>query len=156
MKADVQAAYNTVKNATREQLSLVQFWADGVGTWTPPGHWDYIAAQDFIGQNYSEVRWARNMALLNMAEMDAGIVCCVPNFPSYVSGHAMFSSAAAAILGYLIPARAQAYATMAQQAADSRVWSGIHYSIDCTTGATVGQNVGNYAVQRAMIDGADQ
>jgi hypothetical protein len=179
MKADVQAAYNTVKNATREQLSLVQFWADGVGTWTPPGHWDYIAAQDFIGQNYSEVRWARNMALLNMAEMDAGIVCWsikyyyfnprpsdmdpairtltgVPNFPSYVSGHAMFSSAAAAILGYLIPARAQAYATMAQQAADSRVWSGIHYSIDCTTGATVGQNVGNYAVQRAMIDGADQ
>jgi hypothetical protein len=179
MKADVQAALNTVKNATREQLSLVQFWADGVGTWTPTGHWNYIAAQDFIGQNYSEVRWARNMALLNMAEMDAGIVCWsikyyyfnprpsdldptirtltgVPNFPSYVSGHAMFSSAAAAILGHLIPARAQAYAAMAQAAADSRVYAGIHFSIDCTTGATVGQNVGNYAVQRAMIDGADQ
>jgi hypothetical protein len=179
MKADVQAAYNTVKNATREQLSQVQFWADGAGTWTPPGHWNYIAAQDFIGQNYSEVRWARNMALLNMAEMDAGIVCWsikyyyfnprpsdldptirtltgVPNFPSYVSGHAMFSSAAAAILGHLIPARAQAYATMAQQASDSRIYAGIHFSIDCTTGATVGQNVGNYAVQRAMIDGADQ
>jgi hypothetical protein len=73
----------------------------------------------------------------------------VPNFPSYVSGHSMFSSAAAAILGHLIPARAQAYATMAQQAADSRIYAGIHYSIDCTTGATVGQNVGNYAVQRA-------
>jgi hypothetical protein len=179
MAADVQTAYNTVKNATREQLSQVQFWADGAGTWTPPGHWNYIAAQDFIGQNYSEVRWARNMALLNMAEMDAGIVCWsikyyyfnprpsqmdptirtltgIPNFPSYVSGHAMFSSAAAAILGHLIPARAQAYATMAQQAADSRIYAGIHFSIDCTTGATVGQNVGNYAVQRAMIDGADQ
>ena len=48
MNNRVQQALNTVKNATREQLSLVQFWADGVGTWTPTGHWNYIAAQDFI------------------------------------------------------------------------------------------------------------
>jgi PAP2 superfamily len=179
MKAQTEAAYNTVKNATREQLSQVQFWADGTGTWTPPGHWNYIAEQDFITQNYSEVRWARNFALLNMAEMDAAIVCWdikykyfnprptqmdaairtltgVPNFPSYVSGHSMFSSAAAAILGHLIPARAQAYATLAQQAADSRIYAGIHFTIDCTVGMTVGQKVGNYAVTRAESDGADQ
>ena len=56
-------------------LRIVHFWADGVGTYTPPGHWDAIAAEDFVKQNFSEVRWARNMALLNMAEMDAAIVC---------------------------------------------------------------------------------
>ncbi len=179
MKAQTEAAYNTVKNATRDQLSQVQFWADGTGTWTPPGHWNYIAEQDFINQNYSEVRWARNYALLNMAEMDAAIVCWhikyeyfnprptqmdaairtltgVPNFPSYVSGHSMFSSAAATILGHLIPSRAQAYATLAQQAADSRIYAGIHYTIDCTVGSAVGQKVGNYAVTRAESDGADQ
>jgi membrane-associated phospholipid phosphatase len=179
MQAQTAAAYNTVKNATREQLSQVQFWADGTGTWTPPGHWNYIAEQDFINQNYSEVRWARNMALLNMAEMDAAIVCWdikykyfnprptqmdaairtltgIPNFPSYVSGHSMFSSAAATILGHIIPARAQAYAALAQQAADSRIYAGIHYTIDCTVGSAVGQKVGNYAVTRAMSDGADQ
>ena len=50
MKQMVQQALNTVKNATREQLSQVQFWADGAGTWTPPGHWNYIAAQDFINR----------------------------------------------------------------------------------------------------------
>ncbi len=178
MKEATLAAYNTIKNPTREQTRIVQFWADGIGTYTPPGHWNAIAAQDFIGQNYSEVRWARNMALLNMAEMDAGIVCWdikyfyfnprptqmnpaiktltgVPNFPSYVSGHSMFSSAAAAILGHLIPARAGAYQSMAQQAADSRVYAGIHYQIDCTVGMTVGQNVGNYAVKRATLDGAE-
>jgi hypothetical protein len=178
MKQQVQQALNTVKNATRAQNNLVQFWADGVGTWTPPGHWNYIAAQDFITQNWSEVRWARNMALLNMAEMDAAIECWnikyyyfnprptqmdpvirtltgVPNFPSYVSGHSMFSAAAATILGHILPSRAQAYQSMAQDAANSRIYSGIHYEIDCTVGMTVGQNVGNYAVQRAMSDGAE-
>jgi PAP2 superfamily len=177
MQQQVQQAYSTVKNATRAQLSLVQFWADGAGTWTPPGHWNYIAAQDFITQNWSEVRWARNMALLNMAEMDAAIECWytkyyyfnprpsqmdplirtltgVPNFPSYISGHSMFSSAAATILGYIIPSRAQAYQSMAQDAANSRIYSGIHFNIDCEVGMTVGQQVGNYAVQRAMSDGA--
>jgi hypothetical protein len=67
----------------------------------------------------------------------------------------MFSEAAATILGHIIPDRAQAYQAMAQQAADSRVYSGIHYTIDCTVGQTVGKNVGNYAVSRAMIDGAE-
>jgi hypothetical protein len=178
MKQQVQQALNTVKNATSAQLSLVQFWADGVGTWTPAGHWNYIAANDFVTQNWSEVRWARNMALLNMAEMDAAIECWytkyyyfnprptqmdplirtltgVPNFPSYISGHSMFSSAAATILGHIIPSRAAAYQSMAQDAANSRIYAGIHYNIDCEVGMTVGQNVGNYAVQRAMSDGAD-
>ena len=178
MTTAVAAAYSTIKNATREQMATVQFWADGAGTYTPPGHWNAIADADFITQNYSEVRWARNLALLNMAEMDAAISCWdikyyyfnprptqmdariktltgVPNFPSYVSGHSMFSAAAATILGHIIPSRAAAYTAMAQDAANSRVMAGIHYSIDCTVGTTVGQNVGGYAVKRATIDGAE-
>jgi hypothetical protein len=178
MSAAVEAAYTTITNATPEQNRIVQFWADGAGTYTPPGHWNAIADGDFINQNYSEVRWARNLALLNMAEMDAAISCWdikyfyfnprpsqmnpkiktltgVPNFPSYVSGHSMFSAAAATILGHILPARASAYMSMAQEAANSRVYAGIHYSIDCTAGFTVGQNVGNYAVKRATSDGAE-
>ncbi|HTR30397.1 MAG TPA: phosphatase PAP2 family protein [Puia sp.] len=178
MKQIVAAALSTVQHATREQVSLVQLWADGVGTWTPPGHWNYIAAQDFVQQNWSEVRWARNFALLNMAEMDAAIECWyikyhyfnprpsqmdpiirtltgIPNFPSYVSGHSMFSGAAATILGHLIPSRAQAYMQLAQDAANSRIYAGIHYAIDCTVGLQVADEVGNYAVQRAMSDGAE-
>lgn len=178
MNADVQAAYYTVTHATRDQMRIVQFWADGVGTYTPPGHWNAIADGDFIPQNYSEIRWARNLALLNMAEMDAAISCWdikyhyfnprptqmdariktltgIPNFPSYVSGHSMFSAAAATILSHILPSRASAYMSMAQEAANSRVYAGIHYSIDCTAGFTVGQNVGNYAVQRAVRDGAE-
>jgi hypothetical protein len=178
MKSQTTAALSQIENATRDQMRIVQFWADGVGTYTPPGHWNAIAAEDFIQQNWSEVRWARNMALLNLAEMDAAISCWdikyfyfnprptqldpniktltgIPNFPSYVSGHSMFSAAAATILGHILPSRAAAYQAMAQEAANSRVYAGIHYKIDCTVGITVGTNVGNYAVKRAQIDGAE-
>ena len=178
MQQQTQLVYAQIKNPTRDQIRVVQFWADGIGTYTPPGHWNAIAAEDFITQNYSEVRWARNIALLNMTLMDAGICCWdtkyfyfnprptqldptiktltgVPNFPSYISGHSTFSEAAAAILGHIIPGNASKYEAMSQEAAKSRFISGIHTQIDCNTGLTVGQNVGNYAVQRAKADGAE-
>lgn len=173
-----QASYAQIKNPTREQNRIVQYWADGVGTYTPPGHWNAIAAEDFIKQNYSEVRWARNMALLNMTLMDAGIVCWntkyyyfnprptqmipevktltgIPNFPSYISGHSTFSESAATILGHIIPANTSKYEAMSYEAAMSRFISGIHTRLDCDKGLEVGRNVGNYAVRRAMSDGAE-
>ena len=178
MKDETQEVYNYVQNPSRDNIRIVQFWADGVGTYTPPGHWDAIAAEDFVKQNWSEVRWARNMALLNMSLMDAGIVCwktkykyynprpCqmnpsiktltgLPNFPSYISGHSTFSGAASAILGHIIPSRADAYAAMAQEASNSRMFGGIHFRSDCQVGLATGKSVGDFAVQRAMSDGAE-
>ena len=165
------------KNATRENQAIVEFWADGAGTYTPPGHWNAIAAEEFVKQNYSEVRWARNLALLNMAEMDAAIVCWdtkyfyfnqrpsqadpniktltgVPNFPSYASGHSNFSGAAAAILTHLLPDRGTKFTDMANQAAISRLYGAIHYRSDCAAGLVVGDKVGQFAIKRAMSDGA--
>jgi len=74
-KQQNEASYQQIKNSSTENIRIAQFWNDGAGSPTPPGHWNSIAVQDFIQQNFSEVRWARNMALLNMAEMDAAIVC---------------------------------------------------------------------------------
>ncbi|MFV8268900.1 phosphatase PAP2 family protein [Flavobacterium sp. GT2N3] len=166
------------KNATRKNMEIVTFWADGVGTYTPPGHWNAIAAEEFVTQNYSEVRWARNMALLNIAMMDAAISCwdakyfyfnprpCqmdpsiktltgIPNFPAYVSGHSTFSGAACVVLSHIIPAKAQNFSTMAKQASDSRLLGAIHYRSDCEKGLELGEKVGGFAVARATIDGAE-
>lgn len=177
MKEETGEVYKYISNPTRENIRIVHFWADGVGTYTPPGHWDAIAAEDFISQRFSEVRWARNMALLNMALMDAAIVCWdtkyfyfnprptqldpkiktltgIPNFPSYISGHSTFSGAAAAVLGHILPGRKTAYDQMASEASMSRLIGGIHYRADCEMGLIVGRNVGNYAIQRAQTDGA--
>ena len=173
-----QAAYKQIKNPTREQERIVQYWADGVGTYTPTGHWNAIAAEDFIKQNYSEVRWARNMALLNMGQMDAAIVCWntkyyyfnprptqmipllktltgIPNFPSYISGHSTFSESASTILGHIIPANAAKYESLSEEAAKSRFIAGIHTQMDCDSGMVAGKRVGDYAVIRAKTDGAE-
>ncbi|MEO5892333.1 MAG: phosphatase PAP2 family protein [Ferruginibacter sp.] len=178
MLDEVEEVHQMTLNDSREHYRIVHFWADGVATYTPPGHWDAIAAEDFITKNFSEVRWARNMALLNMTMMDAAVVCWdikyfyfnprptqmdpavktltgIPNFPSYVSGHATFSGSAAAILGHIIPERAAAYQAMAEEAGMSRFYAGIHFRTDCAVGLQVGKNVGNFAVERAKIDGAE-
>ena len=178
MKDETAEVYDMVQNPSRDHIRMVQFWADGVGTYTPAGHWDAIASEDFIKQNWSEVRWARNMALLNISLMDAGIVCWntkyfyfnprpsqmnqaiktltgIPNFPSYISGHSTFSGAAAEILSHILPQNAAAYAAMAQEASLSRLYGGIHFRSDCQTGLETGKKVGDYAVARALRDGAE-
>lgn len=178
MKDETEEVYQFIKNPTREHTAIVHFWADGVGTYTPPGHWDAIAAEDFITKNFSEVRWARNMALINMSLMDAAIVCWdtkyfyynprptqlnpaiktltgIPNFPAYISGHSTFSGAAAGILSYIVPEKAAQYEAMAKEASMSRIYGGIHFRSDCEVGLVVGKNISNYAVQRARTDGAD-
>ena len=165
------------EDRSREHERIVSFWADGVGTVTPPGHWNAIAAEEFVKQNYSEVRWARNLALLNMAEMDAAIVCWdakyfyfnprptqmvlniktltgIPNFPSYTSGHSNFSGAAATVLSYLLPDRGNKFMDMAHEAAMSRLYGAIHYRSDCEVGLQTGIKVGEYAVSRGKTDGA--
>ena len=166
------------KNYDRKRVEIVHFWADGINTYTPPGHWDAIACEDFVQQRFSEVRWARNMALLNMSLMDAAIVCWdtkykyfnprpsqfnpdiktwtgLPNFPSYTSGHSTFSGAASTILGYIIPIKATAYNEMAKEASLSRLYGALHYRSDCDSGMVCGKKVGSYAIARALIDGAD-
>ncbi|MEP7278853.1 MAG: phosphatase PAP2 family protein [Bacteroidota bacterium] len=178
MKKDVAEVHEMIKQDSREHYRIVHYWADGVNTFTPTGHWNAIASADFIKKNFSEVRWARNLALLNMAQMDAAIVCWdtkyfyfnprptqmesdiktltgIPNFPSYISGHATFSGAAATVLGHIIPENAAIYTAMANEAAMSRLYAGIHYRIDSDSGMSTGIRVGSFAVLRAKTDGGE-
>lgn len=162
----------------RDKMRIVHFWADGTGTYTPPGHWNVFAFEEIYNAGQSEVRAARNFALLNMAMMDAAILCWetkyhymvprpsqmdpeiktltgVPNFPAYTSGHSTFSAAAATILGHIFPAKAATFNDWANEASLSRLYGGIHYRMDCEAGLVSGSAVGGLAVQRAQTDGAE-
>jgi hypothetical protein len=167
--------YVTTK-ATRENIAIVHFWADGAGTYTPPGHWNAIAANYVAQEKQSEFRAARSFALLNSAMMDAAISCWytksyyyfprpsqadpsiktltgVPNFPAYSSGHSTFSAAASTVLSYLFPSDASKFDAMAKEASMSRLMGGIHYRMDCEYGLKYGQLVGERAVLRGKADG---
>ena len=102
------------------------FWADGLGTVTPPGRWNLIALQET--QHLPEFERIQILTALNIALYDAGIAAwdskyyykywrpttaisaqypehidwepmlAPPFHPEYVSGHSTFSGAAATIL----------------------------------------------------------
>jgi hypothetical protein len=177
-KDELAEVYSYSTNPTREHIRIAHFWADGISTYTPPGHWNAIATEDFVKQNFSEVRWARNMGLLNMAMMDAAIACWdakytyfnprpsqidpriktttgLPNFPAYISGHSTFSAAAATILGHIVKLKAGDYNAMAKEASESRIYGAIHYRSDCEKGLETGKKVGDFAIARALTDGAE-
>ncbi|MCU0397080.1 MAG: phosphatase PAP2 family protein [Cyclobacteriaceae bacterium] len=178
MKIELEEVKQYSKNYTREQLATVHKWADGVTTYTPPGHWNDIAAEFIADEKYSEVRAARAFALLNMAEHNAAVACWenkfywfnprpsqldpsiktttgLPNFPSYGSGHSTFSAAAAAVLSYLFPAHTQYFHEQKDEAALSRLYGAIHYRSDIEVSVEHGDRIATYTINFALTDGAD-
>jgi membrane-associated phospholipid phosphatase len=177
MTAEVAEVRNTVQKLTREQRAIALKWNDGAGTYTPPGHWNDIAADHIRDANMSEVRAARAFALLNMAMHDASVGCWeakyryfnprpsqldasirtdigLPNFPAYPSGHSTFSAAAADVLGYLFPSSAADFKAMADEAGVSRLYGGIHFPNDITQGKAHGDRIAAFTLRRAQADGA--
>ena len=177
MKAEVAEVRATVEGLTRAQRAIAQKWNDGAGTYTPPGHWNDIAADHIRDANMSEVRAARAFALLNMAMHDASVGCWdakykyfnprpsqldpairtdigLPNFPAYPSGHSTFSAAAADVLGYLFPGSSSEFHAMADEAGLSRLYGGIHFMNDITEGKAHGDRIAAFTLRRAQGDGA--
>jgi hypothetical protein len=70
---EIGAANSTTRTA--DQTEIAKFWADGGGTYTPPGHWADIAIQLLDSRNASLVESARTMGMLNIALADAAIAC---------------------------------------------------------------------------------
>ena len=60
---------------TADQTEIARFWADGGGTFTPPGHWNQIATDVLLQQDRAFGESVRALALLNLSLADAAIVC---------------------------------------------------------------------------------
>lgn len=152
-------------------LRVAMGWADGPGSYTPPGHWNAIALQYFERAKWDDFQTAPAMAIMNVAMCDAGICCWdtkyaywlkrpshvdrsittsvgLPNFPSYPSGHSMFSGAAATILSHFLPEYAAEFSRLATEASLSRIWGGIHFRFDCEDGMVAGQAIARLALKK--------
>lgn len=149
------------------QKAVAEYWNLDRGTVTPPGLWNRIALQ-MLREQQPE-RMIAALALLNVAMMDALIICwrikyrwwterpitaihargdrhfkpwlLTPPFPSFVSGHATVSGAAARVLGSLVPERRAELEAMAEEAAWSRLLGGIHTRHDNEAGLALGRAV---------------
>ena len=88
--------------------------------------------------------WSERPITAVRRTLDAGFVplLVTPGFPGYVSGHATISAAAASVLADFLPAQTQRFADMATEAAESRLWGGIHFRSDNAEGLELGASVG--------------
>lgn len=69
-----------------------------------------------------------------------------PPFPSYVSGHAATSGAAAEVIGFYFPENMKQIKQLAEQAADSRLLGGIHFKFDNDQGLILGKQVAQWVI----------
>ena len=160
-------------NMTEEKRKIANWWSDGLGSYTPPGHWNKFAKDFLIKYKENPLRSARTFAYLNMAVMDAGIACWdakyfyhyprpinaipgfktilgTPNFPAYTSGHSTFSAAASDILSHIYPSETAQCEAWAQEAAESRIYAGIHWRFDAEVGIETGKQVAAYTLAKSQ------
>jgi membrane-associated phospholipid phosphatase len=172
------AEVSVVKNHQRTFLTnqKAYYWQSPEGRETKP----FILAEKWMfedGLNQNPPRAARAYALLAAAhydtfiasqdakfaywylrphQLDPGVqpLFAVPNFPSYPSNHATFSWSRSEILSYLFPQHEAEAKAMAHEAADSRIWAGIHYPADLEAGMPLGRAVARKFMDWAENDGS--
>src|SRR6266536_4164523 len=157
-EAEVREVHDVSRTLTPEQRAIALFWADGPGTFTPPGHWNAIALGLVRAHRLSTAQAALVFAVLNTAQADAFIciwdakyaywsprpvtvirreidpswspLITTPPFPSYVSGPSGTSGAAATLLSAFFPPEVAQLRAWADEAALSRLYGGIHFRTD--------------------------
>ena len=100
----------------------------------------YIASQDG--------KFAYWVARPNQFDPSITTVFPTPNFPTYPSNAALFNASTAAVLGHLFPRDAQFFKGLADQAAESRIWAGIHFRSDVEGGQTVAGSIADLVIAR--------
>lgn len=166
------------RNLTPEQKRIADYWHLDQGTVTPPGSWNLKAQELATRWKLPEEERLRLMSTLNAGMMDATIACwhakytwwllrpatliqahldktfmpylVTPPHPSYTSGHATISGAAAEILKRFFPEDVREIDGWAEDAAMSRLYGGIHYRFDNEAGLALGRQVGKAVLVRAL------
>lgn len=144
---------STIENARLFGLLSVAIADASIATWDAKYTYDY---------------W-RPVTAIRLADLDGNAatisdpnwtpLIVTPPHPSYMSAHAAVAGTAGTILGaflgdanpFCLTAGANSrcwtgYDAAALDAANSRLWGGIHWSFDNTVGLDVGQSLGRYAL----------
>src|SRR5262249_25259713 len=177
MAADVAAVRNFPRSPSAFTTNWKALWWQspaGLNTW-PYDYANKWISEDKLEQNAPRV--ARIYALvasvfydafiasqdgkfaywyLRPAQLDPSITPLfpTPNFPSYPSNHAVFSSARSEMLAYLFPVHADEIRQIGFEGGESRIWAGIHYQIDLDSGREVGKSVAQKFIDWANSDGS--
>lgn len=173
---DSEAAWlkDFMSQADANALAQVAYWDAG-----PPAYrWIQITLQEVNRRNLPAPLGTRAMALVGAAINDATVAAwdtkytyrrqrpsqadpsitprvATPLSPSFPSEHAVTAAAVSVVLGYLFPDRADAFASLAEESARSRLFAGTQYPSDVIAGLQLGRAAGTAAVAFAKGDGYD-
>lgn len=168
---EAREVLRVARNLSVEQKRVADEWNLDKGSLTPPGVWNRKAMAWAAQRALGTAETARVLAALNAAMADALVTCWqakfehwsvrpvnvirekldpdflpwlfTPPFPSYVSGHAAVSGAAAEVLAAFFPEQAD-------EAAMSRLYGGIHFRSDNEEGLRLGRRVGRRVLERSL------
>ena len=190
------SAGSKARNADQTEAAL--FWADGDGTAGPPGHWISIGRDAARARGLDLLQTTRLLALLSLVEADAALVgwdskyhyaawrpvtairandnplwtplLKTPAFPEYVSGHSIFSAAAAEMLCLFFNSDTMAFSVVsdakelpgavrqfrsfseaATEAGMSRIWAGLHFPFSDRDGQIAGREVADVMFAQALL-----
>jgi membrane-associated phospholipid phosphatase len=90
----------------------------------------------------------------NQFDSTVTTVIPTPPFPTYPSNAATLVRAPTVVLAYLFPRERDRYEAWVKEFGESRLWAGIHFRSDITSGWEIGRQVGDAVVARAKADGS--
>jgi membrane-associated phospholipid phosphatase len=145
------------------QPSFIDPWVDTVNQMLFENHIDRdpplaarIYALTLVAQHDATIAcWDTKYAYLEMRPIQADstiqTLFPTPAHPSYPSGHACASGAAATALAAVFPGAATTLAARAREAGLSTFYAGIHYQLDVDQGLALGQEAAQAAVKRSGV-----
>jgi hypothetical protein len=145
------------------QPSFIDPWIDTVNQLLFERHFDKnpplaagIYALAMVAQHDATIAcWDTKYAYLEprpiQADSSVQTLFATPEHPSFPSGHACASGAAAGALAAMFPDAASQLSARAEEAGLSTFYAGIHYRNDVAAGLTLGQAVARKVLDRARL-----
>ena len=155
------------------------FWEYAVGGLRNYQYWNEQTSKKLLEYRLdaNPPRAARAYAIASVAFYDAFVACWdakyaywairpfqldptlktvfpTPNHPSYPAAHGCLSTGVTTALGYLFPRDAATLKKLSDEAAESRIWAGIHYRSDVVVGVALGRKVAEKIIERTRSDSA--
>lgn len=168
--AELAQLQEMVASVDDDIRASIDYWNAGA----PNYRWLDMMMAEFAGGRPS-TKVGRSFSILNVAIYDAVIATWdakytynrarpsaanalieMPTSPSYPSEHAAAAGAAAVVMGHIFPEQADFFMTKAEEAAQSRVYAGVHYPSDVEAGLALGKAIGEKVVAHAQDDGFEQ
>lgn len=165
----INAVKIAMRSATPEQKQRILYWANKGSRGS--GDWKVIAATYMEKQHVPMDKQLQVRAHLattindtmiavilakyrylvkrpKMIDPSLKTVIDAPNHPSYPSGHSTSGAAAEAILTYYFPENEKEWKRLAEECGLSRIWAGIHFPVDHTTGVELGRKIAQASLER--------